>query len=148
MDDQWLEDIRTLFHNQKLAVLSTSLSGHPYTTLVGFAATEDLRRIIFATTRATRKFANLTADARVSLLIDNRTNQSEDFRTAMAVTALGRASEIAPDERGTILALYLLKHPHLRDFVSSPSCALCSIAVSRYCMVHRFQNVVEITIES
>ncbi len=58
MDDQWLEDIRTLFHNQKLAVLSTSLSGHPYTTLVGFAATEDLRRIIFATTRATRKFAN------------------------------------------------------------------------------------------
>ena len=39
------------------------------------------------------RFENLTVDPRVSMLIDNRSNQISDFQEAMAVTAEGRVKE-------------------------------------------------------
>jgi heme iron utilization protein len=77
--------------SQPLAVLSTHQAGQPYSNLIAFAATPDLESIFFATTRATRKFANLMADPRVALLIDNRANQEADFAEAAALTVLGSA---------------------------------------------------------
>jgi nitroimidazol reductase NimA-like FMN-containing flavoprotein (pyridoxamine 5'-phosphate oxidase superfamily) len=136
--------IRKLFDSQRLAVLATHRGGQPYTSLVAFAASEDLGRLLFATTRATRKFANLSADARVSLLVDNRTNRTADFRRAMAVTGVGRAREVEGIDRAASLELYLRKHPHLEDFVAAPTCALLQVAVEAYYAVTRFQHVVEL----
>ena len=57
--------IEALFSGQRLAVLSTcSSDGHPYASLVCVVAEADLSGIYFATSRATRKFANLTAEPR------------------------------------------------------------------------------------
>jgi len=42
------------------------------------------------------------------------------------------------------LPLYLEKHPYLKDFVNSPSCAFLKLTVKTYYLVRRFQNVVEI----
>ena len=81
------------------------------------------------------------------MLIDNRSNQTNDFREATAVTALGRAKEIIDAEREKYLSLYLGKHPNLEDFVNSPSCALIKIEVDWYYVVSRFQNVIEIHVE-
>jgi nitroimidazol reductase NimA-like FMN-containing flavoprotein (pyridoxamine 5'-phosphate oxidase superfamily) len=138
------DKVRDLFEAQKLAVLSTQRGGQPYTTLVAFAASPDLKYLYFATTRATRKYANLSADARVAMLMDNRSNEVADFRRAMAVTAVGRAEEVDDQERDAITDIYLAKHPHLRDFVKSPTCALLSVGVSTYYVVNRFQEVREI----
>ena len=44
-----------------------ALEGKLYSNLVAFAATPDLRGLVFATTRATRKFENPTVDPRVSI---------------------------------------------------------------------------------
>ncbi len=95
--------------------------------LVAFVATPDLRGLVFATTRATRKFENLTVDPRVSMLIDNRCNQVSDFREAMAVTAVGRVKELSGKQKSRILELYLGKHPYLKEFVESPTCALLPV---------------------
>jgi hypothetical protein len=81
------------------------------------------------------------------MLIDSRSNQTNDFREAIAVTALGRAKELIDAEREKHLALYLGKHPYLEDFVNSPSCALLKIEVEHYYVVSRFQNVMEIHVE-
>ena len=62
----------------------------------------------------------------------------------MAVTATGRAEEIQKHASEDFLTIYLNKHPHLKDFVSSPSSALITIRVEVYYLVTRFQNVVEI----
>lgn len=132
-----------LLDSQQLAVLATSQQGQPYTSLVAFSFSDDLRRLIFATTRATRKFANLLAEPRVSLLIDNRSHRSSDFREAMALTAFGRASEIIGGEKPAMVADYLGRHPELREFVSAPTCALLQVDVERYALVRRFQDVVE-----
>ena len=137
-------DLISLFTSQPLAVLATHNKGQPYGSLVAFAATDDLNYLVFSTTRSTRKFANLSADPRVAMVIDNRSNHPSDLRFARAVTATGRAEEISRDDSENFMKIYLNKHPHLEDFVASPSSALITIRVEVYYLVTRFQNVVEI----
>ena len=141
------EDLKGLFTSQRLAVLATQSEGQPYTSLVAFAAGDDLKELFFATTRATRKYANLTADARVAMLIDNRSNQATDFRWAMAVTATGKAEELTGHEREEASKRYLAEHPHLEEFVSSPSCALLRVSVDRHYVASRFQKVIEVHVK-
>jgi nitroimidazol reductase NimA-like FMN-containing flavoprotein (pyridoxamine 5'-phosphate oxidase superfamily) len=139
--------IRELFESQKLAVLATQNEGQPYANLVAFVASYDLKSLYFATARATRKYANIEADARVTVLIDNRSNQDSDFSQAAAVTATGTAQEVMASKRDEVLTIYLAKHPMLKDFVQSPSCALLQIRVETYYLVRRFQNVMELHIK-
>jgi hypothetical protein len=137
------EALRDLLHGQILAVLSTHEGGQPYASLVGFAAAEDLKRLWFVTPRATRKYANLVADGRAALLIDNRAHCPEDFHAAMACTAVGAIVEPAGAAREQALAAYCRRLPHLAEFARAPSCALVELAVSRYVTVTRFQQVTE-----
>ena len=135
--------IRDLFASQNLAVLATHHKEQPYASLVAFAATEDLKHIYFVTPKTTRKFANLTADGRVSVLINSSTNQSADFHKAISVTAVGEAEEIAGAERKRWLPFYLAKHPYLEEFAKSPTCALVQVTSKSYYLVRNFQIVME-----
>ncbi len=139
--------IAALLKKQRLAVLSTQGTTGAYASLVAFAETPDLKQLLFATTRSTRKYNNLLGHPRVALLIDNRSNRESDFYRAVAVTAVGQAREIEVDEREAPVSLYLAKHPRLREFVSSPSCALFRVRVETYLTVSRFQNVQELHIK-
>jgi hypothetical protein len=65
----------------------------------------------------------------------------------MAATATGSAEEVDPAEKGSVLDLYLAKHPHLKEFVHSPTCAFCEIRVQTFFVVTRFQNVVEVHVK-
>ena len=138
------EIVQGLLNSQRLAVLSTLMSGRPYSNLIAFAVTDDLRDIFFATTKATRKFANLTSQPQVSLLVDNRRNLETDFGEASAVTVLGTAEEVLGPERDKYLRLYLKKHPYLEDFITAPTCALIRVKVEKYIMVTQFQEVREV----
>jgi len=138
--------LRDLFNSQNLAVLATHNEGQPYASLVAFVATEDLRQIYFVTPKTTRKFANLSQDPRVAVLINSSTNQADDFHRAISVTAVGNAEEITGTEREQILKEYLAKHPHLEDFVKSPTCALVRVTPRSYYMVKNFQIVMELHI--
>lgn len=141
------ERIGLLFEDQSLAVLATSLGGHPYTTLVAVVATQDLRYLFFATTRPTRKFANIQADSRVSLLVDSRQHNVHDFRQALALTALGHASAIEGSAHEEGRLLLLAKFPQLKDFIDAPTCVLFRVEVQKYIMVDHFQHVIEWTVE-
>ncbi|MGD9044309.1 MAG: pyridoxamine 5'-phosphate oxidase family protein [Desulfobacterales bacterium] len=139
--------LKDLCTSQKLAVVSTQSGGQPYASLVAFVATDDLRHIFFVTARTTRKFAYLTEDSRVAVLINSSTNQESDFHDAVSITAIGTAEEIKGDEKENVLALYLSKHPYLEDFAHSPSCALVKITTTSYYMVKNFQNVMELHVD-
>ena len=134
--------LKELFSSQKLAVLSTQSEGQPYASLVSFVATDDLKYLLFATGRATRKYANLTADSRAALLVDSRSNRDSDLHRAIAVTATGIVDEVQGPDRDRLVGLYLAKHPYLDEFVNSPSNALLRLKVETYVMVSRFQNVI------
>ena len=139
--------LRELLATQSLAVLATQSGAQPYCSLVAFAATDDLNDLVFATARHTRKYANLADHSQVALLVDNRSGREADFHEAMAATAVGQAAEVVDEELADARALYLAKHPHLVDFVNSPTCAPLRVAVQTYYVVTRFQRVVEYHIE-
>ena len=137
-------EVAELLDSQPLAVLATHQAGHPYTSLVAFSASDDLRHLFFATTRATRKFANISADPRVSMLIDNRANDVSDFRSARAVTAKGHVEVLELEGARREKDAFLARHPHLDRFVLAESCAFLCVNVATYYLVTRFQNVVEL----
>lgn len=136
--------IKALLASQNLAVIATQKEGQPFTNLVAFAATDDLEHLVFATTRATRKYVNVMADPRMSMMIDNRQNQASDFHDATAVAAIGKVEEVIGTEKAELMKLYLSKHPHLEAFATAPTCALMKLRVDRYDIVRRFQNVMEL----
>jgi nitroimidazol reductase NimA-like FMN-containing flavoprotein (pyridoxamine 5'-phosphate oxidase superfamily) len=137
------KQIRELFASQNLAVLATHNKGQPYTSLVAFVASEDLNHLYFVTPKTTRKFANLSADSRVSVLINSSTNRSSDFHQAIAVTAVGVAEDLDGVERERWLPIYLAKHPFLEEFARSPTCALVRVTARSYYLVKNFQIVME-----
>jgi Pyridoxamine 5'-phosphate oxidase len=134
------QTLRALFTSQKLAVLATYGNKQPYCSLMAFAVSDDLKCIVVATKKHSQKFANIQVHPAVSLLVDNRKNQIDDFQQAIAVTILARASEPAPAEYEPFLNLYLFKHPYLRGFCHSPDCSLLKLAVERYLVVSSFRN--------
>ena len=140
--------LHELFAGQRLAVLSTQRDGRPYGSVVAFDVSDDLRRLVFATTRTTRKFGNLATEPWVAMVIDSRDNRESDFHEAVAVTATGRAREVEGDERDLLARRYLDKHPALEGFVRSPTCAIIAVEVATYYLVSRFQNVVELHMSS
>jgi len=141
-------EINALLRSRKYGVLSTQEQDHPYLNLVAFAETDDLRTILFATTKGTRKFGNLLSRSGVALLVDNRSNDAADIRQATAVTIIGGASEVAIAERSSLEAIYLKKLPHMAAFLSSPSTALIKIDVASYVLVRNFQDVSLLQMES
>jgi nitroimidazol reductase NimA-like FMN-containing flavoprotein (pyridoxamine 5'-phosphate oxidase superfamily) len=136
--------IKNLFESQNLGVLATHRLGQPYASLVAFYASEDLKNIFFVTPTTTRKFENLKADPRVSILVNSSTNRAVDFHRAVSVTIVGNATEVVGAERQVVLEQYLKKHAYLEDFVRSPSCALVKVSAKSYFMVQNFQNVMEL----
>jgi nitroimidazol reductase NimA-like FMN-containing flavoprotein (pyridoxamine 5'-phosphate oxidase superfamily) len=137
--------VKDLCGTQRSAVLATQEGSQPYLSLMAFAATPDLKTIIVATDRRTRKYANLMAEPRVALLIDNRSNTPADTQEAVAITVVGQAREAPPEERERFLRLFLSKHPHLEDFATSVTCALIAVQVSTYVVVQRFEEVQEMS---
>ena len=138
------KQLGNLFQTQNLAALSTHNDGQPYASLVAFYAADDLKYIYFVTPETTRKYANLTADNRVAVLINSSTNRASDFHQAISVTAVGKAEIVTGSDKEIIVGKYLAKHPYLEEFVRSPSCALVRVVVNSYYLVKNFQNVMEL----
>jgi uncharacterized protein YhbP (UPF0306 family) len=136
--------LKKLFSSQKLGVLATQQEKNPYTSLVAFACSDDMRQIVFATPKTTRKFSNITSNSNVSIFIDNRSNKAVDFRKAIGVTVLGSVKQIRKNKNSKLMKLYLGKHPQLESFLSSPSCVFIRIDIKSFYVVERFQNVTEI----
>jgi nitroimidazol reductase NimA-like FMN-containing flavoprotein (pyridoxamine 5'-phosphate oxidase superfamily) len=136
--------LKGLFSSQRFAVLATDDGGQPYTSLMAFAATGDMKRIVVVTDRGTRKFANMQKNPRVSLMVDSRENKGEDTQEAVAVTVVGKAREASGEARRRALRLVTARHPYMKDFTAAPSSAVMVIDVASCHLVSRFENVVDV----
>lgn len=140
-----IHQLRKMIHEtcnqQKFGVLATVHENQPYTSLVAFALTVDLGKVVFVTPRATRKFNYLLANSNVSFMVDNRANESSDIVESIGITISGTAREPDTDEHRSLTDMYLQKHPHMKQFLESPNTAVICVDVKRYDVVERFQNV-------
>lgn len=125
------ELLREIVSTQYFAVLNTIGQGLPHSNLVSFAATEDLKSLVFVTGRNTRKYRNVQDNHNVSLLIDNRTNRPSDTSRATAIAAIGIAREEI-DNRSLLRDIFLARHPQLRHFVEAPDSAIMLVTIRKY----------------
>ena len=132
--------IQRLLADQRFAVLATQFEGQPYSNLVAFAEADNLRSLLFVTSRDTRKYSNTLASKKVAILVDSRTNQASDLNSAIAITALGTIDEVALENKDYLSEIYLSKHPELKDFLHKPSSALMKVVVDSY-IVATFDGV-------
>lgn len=144
--NECLRKLKIFFESQPFAVLATQDGAAPYASLVAFASDEKLTCLLFATPKATRKYSNMKANPAVALLIDNRKNTKEDIQEATTVTAVGIVEQIEDFERSIMEKIYLMKHPHLVDFLHSPTTAFLKIRMEKYIVVTHFQQVVEVSV--
>jgi len=112
--------------------LSTEDGGQPYSNLVAFAEADHLRSLLFVTDRNTRKYTNARLNNRVAVLVDSRTNQASDLKTAVAITALGTIREVTGSDKDLFSEIYIVKHRQLADFLNKPMHALMEIVVTGY----------------
>ena len=141
-DRNLAETIRRLLDGQLYGVLCTQGQGQPYGSLVAYAMTPDLESAVFATHKATRKYRLLSECAQVALVVDNRSAHPGQIMEVAAVTATGRAHEMATGSESEQWARLLTdRHPYLDTFVRSVSCGLFRIDIVRYLHVTRFQEV-------
>lgn len=145
---QIINKIFELFESQSLAVLSTQKNNQPYSSLVAFTASPDLKSFYFLTPNTTRKYENLRANPKVSILVNDSRNRADDIYNAISVTGTGVSEVIDKVTEQESLDIYLKKHPHLKDFSKAPTTAFIRIAMKRYFMVNRFQNVVELKVST
>ena len=138
------ESIRELCESQSFAVLATQGKGQPYTSLIGFATSDDMKYVVFATPKQTRKYSLLEEDNRVSLMVDNRAQQPDSINFISALTITGKVRILDDaEEIEKWSGLLTEKHPYLSSFVRSSSTAVILVEVYRYYYVRRFQEVFE-----
>jgi nitroimidazol reductase NimA-like FMN-containing flavoprotein (pyridoxamine 5'-phosphate oxidase superfamily) len=136
--------IDKVLNSQSIAVLGTSKDNEPYSSLVGYVVTDDLRKVIFATMRQRLKYENMAANPRVTLMIDDRSEQNNDFNETTSITIIGTAEDVMGDERENYASMLVQKHPILADFVSFPDCAVMRIKIDKIYVVSDFESVVKI----
>jgi len=132
--------LKAFFQTQKLTVLATQEPDHPYLSLMAYILTDDLKYLIAATKRGTRKYSNIIKTPGVAFLVDNRTNQESDFQNILAVTGIGTAEETKGPEKESLIKRFLETHPELNAFVRSPECALIKIKIDKYIIISQFQQ--------
>ena len=121
------ELLKELLHSQITGVIATEKDHQPYTNLVAFSFSENLKNFFFATPINTTKYKNLAGNPHVSLLIDTRKNNREDFSDSAAVTVLGTC-------RGL---------PGLREFLKNEMIAIMEIAVHKYIITNGLNATAE-----
>ncbi|MFW9852627.1 MAG: pyridoxamine 5'-phosphate oxidase family protein, partial [Candidatus Thorarchaeota archaeon] len=113
--------INNLLESQLFCVLTTNLkdSNFPYSSLIAFFHTPDLKHIYFATSRKTTKFANLLSDPKVCIFFDNRSNELEDVIETVSATVLGKVEELNKEREIELISQFIDKYPQLKDFVQN-----------------------------
>jgi|WetSurMetagenome_2_1015567.scaffolds.fasta_scaffold66175_2 heme iron utilization protein len=136
------ERLKFLDKTQLHAVLATEAAGQPYTSLIAYALTPDMKGVLFITPKFTRKYKNIMKNSRVSLLIDTRSNTKKDYMSAEAVTILGNAVLVRKGKKQSEFADILIKkHPGLREIIHSPETAHIFVEISACIHVTQFQSV-------
>jgi nitroimidazol reductase NimA-like FMN-containing flavoprotein (pyridoxamine 5'-phosphate oxidase superfamily) len=138
--------ISGLLDSQLFCVLTTNLedSNFPYSSLIAFLNSDDLKYIYFVTSRKTTKFTNLLSDPKVCMFFDNRTNKLEDVKNTITATVLGKVEELDYKTNKKILQQFIQKYPQLKQFAEKSSTAFLRMSVDEYVVVHSFSKVLRL----
>ena len=126
--------MRDLLDRESLAVLATCADNIPHCSLMAYIVEHQEHGAValyLVTHRETKKFTNLQANSRVSLLIDARLRDGLAKREELHALTLEGVAETVDDisARSAILARFCQRHPHLRGFANSDAAVVIVVRV-------------------
>lgn len=126
-----LEDCHRILRRKDLCVLATAGPKGAHCSLMGYALDDSEATIICITERDTRKYFNMQANPRVSLLVDTR--DEAPARQAMQALTLGcLAKELAGTQREAALKRLAVTQPQLQEILASPDAAVMALEITSY----------------
>ncbi|MBU0594092.1 MAG: pyridoxamine 5'-phosphate oxidase family protein [Pseudomonadota bacterium] len=99
-------------HSAALATLSSRLDGHPFATAVDYL-TDHTGRPIFLISTLAEHARNITADPRVSLLIQGNASEAQ---ASPRLTLTGKASRIGDEQHADLQQRYLRYFPETEPY--------------------------------
>ena len=129
------EEIRALLAERKFAVLATQSDGQPHASFMAFTPVDDIKRLVLATYRKTRKYESIMKDGRAALLIGSGIEPFEQQRAGIIVTAHGNVFDAPSDSCQSMLKSHIQRHPEFEEYFSSEECALIVMEISNYQLV-------------
>ena len=109
--------------------MATVANGVPHCSLMSYAAEDDGHVIYMATLKDTKKYRNLIATPKVSLLIDTRDGSASGETRALTIT--GDFQAIDDEQRiNEIREKLIRKHPDLKEFFTDPNSRIVVIKVT------------------
>jgi putative heme iron utilization protein len=127
---------RRLLRSLDRASLATSLEGWPYASLVLYGTAPDGAPLLLISTLA-QHTKNITADSRVSLLIDGTHGLDEPLTGARA-SLQGHAELVADPD---LLARFLARHPSAEGYAGFADFQLHRVVVERAHLVAGFGRI-------
>lgn len=116
-----MQIIDSLIQSKSTCVLATTDGIEPHTSLMTFFADHAAMKFYFLSQKDSKKTKNLKKHPHVSLLIDRRDEN-------LALTIQGVYSPVKKQQTvDAIIKLYLMKNPHMKDFVDRDDTELIRI---------------------
>ena len=129
-----IEEMKMFAQSKNICVLATVSEGKPHCSLMAYATNRNCEKIYMATSRNTRKFANILANPHVSILIDSR--EIKPRSQAKALTVEGTCSIIAEKEtKAKAEKILSEKLPHLHEILDKPDAEILSVRVESFLLL-------------
>ncbi len=129
-----LTKLETILCENSLCVLCTEAAGNPYCSLMTYLLSDDRRTLYLVSTRESRKFKNLLANPRVSVLVDSRQHQSQGANI-VSVTFSGLFKPLADADIPPLKTAFAEKHPELKEILNHPDNLVFAIQLQSYLLL-------------
>lgn len=131
-----LAKLETILRENSLCVLCTEAAGKPYCSLMTYLPNDDLSLLYLVATEESRKYQNLLANPRVSLLVDTRQNRGTAAgENIVSVTFEGLFQPLADAKTLRIKANLAKEHGELAEILNHPSCVVFTIQLKSFLLL-------------
>jgi len=127
-----LAKLETILRENSLCVLCTEAAGNPYCSLMTYLLSDDRRTLYLVSTRESRKFKNLLANPRVSVLVDSRQHPTAGANI-VSVTFAGLFQPLA--DAAPIKTSFAREHPELTEILNHPDSVIFAIKLTSYLLL-------------
>lgn len=129
-----LKKMKKIVKDKDVCVLATVMDNVPHCSLMSYVPDRDCREIYMMTRKGTKKYRNLAANRKVSLLIDTREEDcGADRARIKALTVSGVFKTIGDKAKKKLVRQKLLKkHPQLKPFAQDPDTEVFAVKVNTF----------------
>jgi nitroimidazol reductase NimA-like FMN-containing flavoprotein (pyridoxamine 5'-phosphate oxidase superfamily) len=135
-----LETIEKIIRANDLAVLATCAENQPHCSLMAYVPNNDCRTIYMLTQKDSRKFRNISANARVSLMVDTRFDDQKSRPTIKALTISGTCKPSAQSMQKQLKDLLAQNHPQLKTLSAQKDAIVLEITIKSFLLLDGIDN--------